>query len=264
MIENLAKLWTARGRSTLPPTFTQNDSRPNGRFCATYRGKVRTLIYKLSLSVIISGTLAACAPNSNDNVPAQAVVGNPSTEMYKPEPLLWEGHDKDSVLWSAITYQIIGSEVAPALLPGSSDIADFCSNYAHLRDAQKANFWAFLISAIAKYESGFNARSRVTISDDQSADEGLLHLSYQDAKTYAFCAFDADRDRALTADDLTRTVLNPVNNLDCGIKILATQVDHQRSIANREARWSALRAGAKDNHVRDIQSATQALPFCQR
>ncbi len=197
--------------------------------------------------------------------------GGTATTLFKPEPLLWEAHQKDGLLWSSFAYQIIGNDVADVLLPGSIDIKDFCSNYDSLSDSARVNFWAFLISAVAKYESGFDPLSRMvesTMGTDPITglpvySEGLLQLSYQDIQAYPFCAFDWQADKTKAPSSSKKTILDPFKNLECGIRILAQQIHRTKRIAlSSGVYWSTLKVNGKYTKLPEIQKLTQGLPFC--
>jgi hypothetical protein len=47
--------------------------------------------------------------------------------------------------------------------------------------------------------------------------EGLLQLTYEDQTRYG-CDFDWDVDKTLKADDPAKTILQPKNNLECGVR----------------------------------------------
>lgn len=49
--------------------------------------------------------------------------------------------------------------------------------------------------------------------------EGLLQLSYSDAKYYS-CDFDMELDRDLLSNDPRKTIFDPANNLECGVIIM--------------------------------------------
>lgn len=231
----------------------------------------RSFLKLISIAYAVTA-LIGCAPGGAMTAAQKSggTISNPETEMYKPVPLLWEGKSKDGILWSAFSFQVIGAEAASVLLPGADDIRDFCPNYANLRDAQKVNFWAFLVSAIAKHETGFNPIARTMSSgiDEVTGKrlyaEGLLALAYRDIRKFGFCAFDWEKDKALSLTDKARTILDPLKNLDCGIKILATQVETLGKISHAGTYWDVLKPLGLKSRLKDIQTATQqALPFCQ-
>jgi hypothetical protein len=129
-----------------------------------------------------------------------------------------------------------------------------------------------LISAVAKYESNFKATTRFKepgmgtdpVTGAPVYSEGLLQLSYQDARTHKFCAFDWERDRKLPLADPRRTILDPMINLKCGILILANQVKRYNRISILSgAYWSVLRPpGANYSKVLQIRALTRKLSFC--
>lgn len=233
------------------------------------RGRNFTLIVIRFGMAAGTALLIACAP-ARESAPqgSDGVITNPETEVYRPEPLLWEGKTSDGVLWSAYSYQLIGSQAAPDLLPGTRDIAKFCPSYSTLREAQKINFWAYLVSAISMYESGFDARARDAQPDFDDATglwsyaEGLMHISYREILRHTFCALDWETDSQLPGRDERRTIFNPLKNLDCGIKILATEVASNKLISHGFSPWKSLRPTGRNSRVQEIQRVTRALPFC--
>jgi len=230
------------------------------------------LFLKLILSASLVMALIGCGSGGDMDMSEKngGTISNPETEMYKPIPLMWEGKNKDGVLWSAFSFQVIGAEAAAVLLPGADDIREFCPNYSNMRDAQKVNFWAFLVSAITKHESAFNPikRTMSTGNDEVTGTrlyaEGLLALAYRDIRNFSFCAFDWEKDKHLSLTDKARTILDPLKNLDCGIKILATQVETFGKISHASTYWNALKPSGLKSRLKEIQTAAQqALPFCQ-
>lgn len=187
------------------------------------------------------------------------------------QPLLWEKSKADSVMWSSYARQVIGDEAAESLLPGTDDIEEFCPRYNALENRDlRINFWAYLISAIAEVESGFDPADRMTekglgvdkVTKKQVVSEGLLQLSYQDSKWYPACEFDWEADRKLDQNDARKTILDPFKNLKCGISILANQVKNHRKIS-LDGYWSVLRPdGRKYSKVNQIKRRTKQLSFC--
>jgi len=77
----------------------------------------------------------------------------------------------------------------------------------------------------------------------QGRTEGLLQLAYEDQKRYG-CDFNFAADRTLKVNDPARTILNPKNNLECGVKILDQQIIGQhKPLLSRSGYWSTLRPG---------------------
>jgi hypothetical protein len=71
--------------------------------------------------------------------------------------------------------------------------------------------------------------------------EGLLQLAYADEDRYG-CEFDWETDRKLKPKDPAKTILQPKNNLECGIKILTNQIIVQhKPLLTSSAYWSTLR-----------------------
>ena len=80
--------------------------------------------------------------------------------------------------------------------------------------------------------------------------EGLLQLTYQDQQRYG-CNFNWEADRHLPPHDPQRTILNPENNLSCGIRILSNQViDQHKPIFAHTSYWSTLQPGTAGYRVR--------------
>jgi hypothetical protein len=69
----------------------------------------------------------------------------------------------------------------------------------------------------------------------------LLQLAYADQKRYG-CDFNWQVDRALKANDPSKTILQPKNNLECGVKILFNQIIvRHKSLLTPSGYWSTLR-----------------------
>lgn len=231
------------------------------------------MILMTAITISACGSSESMSSNADTGTSAEPdapVVINPVDPIYKPQSLLWEGQHPEAVLWSAILYRVMGSPDVRTLLEGADDVEDFCPSYDKLNEMERVNFWAFLISSIAKYESGFNPLKRHTDDDGESDDvtgktkirEGLLQLSYSLKKLYKFCDFDWDKDKKKNDFDPTRTILNPVTNLNCGAKILANQIQSKGQIAHNGSFWQTLRKNGRFSAVTEIKALTLQLPFC--
>jgi hypothetical protein len=79
--------------------------------------------------------------------------------------------------------------------------------------------------------------------------EGLLQLTYEDSDRYG-CAFDWDKDKQLPEKDPQKTILQPENNLKCGIRIMSNQlIDKHKPLVTGSSYWSTLRPGTLSYRV---------------
>ena len=70
--------------------------------------------------------------------------------------------------------------------------------------------------------------------------QGLLQLAYMDADRYG-CDFDWEKDKGLPLKDPARTILQPKNNLECGVKILDNQLfSLNKPLVTSTSYWSTL------------------------
>lgn len=216
-------------------------------------------------------------PSTDGSTGNNGSQGDPTSPPRDPaseskHPLLWESKVKGSSAWSEYVYKVIREEEATRFLPGADDVAKFCPRYNTLTNEQRINFWGMLVSAIAKYESGYSPTSRMqetTMGTDPVTgkpvySEGLLQLSYQDVQWASYCEFDWNKDKNLSPTDPKKTILDPYKNLRCGIKILARQVANKGLISVKSgAYWAVLIPGGKYTQVDNIASLTKQMPGCQ-
>jgi hypothetical protein len=129
-----------------------------------------------------------------------------------------------------------------------------------MSDTDKRVFWAYFFQALAGAEAGLNPTTRVRHTEPEVAkvddvskravrSEGLLQLTYSDQKRYD-CNFDWDKDRTLKSNDPAKTILQPKNNLECGVKIISNQIITQRKgLLTRSSYWSTLQPGTRSYRV---------------
>jgi hypothetical protein len=73
--------------------------------------------------------------------------------------------------------------------------------------------------------------------------EGLLQLTYEDQERYG-CDFNWEADKKLPPKDPAKTILQPENNLECGVKILSNQILTQhKPLFSTTGYWSTLQPG---------------------
>jgi len=236
------------------------------------------MVWGIQILILILSLLSVVACDGGGSLTLQnstedGRVGIPG-DVFKPQALLWESVNPEGVFWSAAVYGAIGGsrEVTEQLLPGADDVESFCPKYFLLSDQQRMNFWGYLISAIAMHESGFNPLARASkgraVADEVTGQElfpeGLLQVSYQDSKRYQGCRFAWEKDKNLHPLDARKTTLNPLINLQCGVHILAKQVQSRKRIAlKNNGYWPVLEEGGSRERLAEISAATQALPFCR-
>lgn len=214
--------------------------------------------------------------------PTPTPVATP-TPSATPAPIatpavaaLWEpssyaaGNGK---LWSQHAYDTVARD-GTNLIKGTSDVASFCPAYASLTTNKKISFWVYLVSAMTKYESGYNPLSRMVestmgtdpITGEPVQSEGLLQLSYQDKLSYpTLCTeFNWSVDKLLSRTDPKKTILSPYKNLTCGIRIMNKIMGAKNAIAFSSGHyWSVLIVGGKYTKVTEIKALTNSIPFCK-
>lgn len=169
------------------------------------------------------------------------------------------------------------------------DIKSFCANYSHLDHAKRVEFWAQLVSSMAKWESNFKPETFMAecrknkcvynggctyhsglgycMKGGHKLDEGvvisrgLLQISLQSAQGYS-CEVSVPND-----------LHNAAKNLDCGVKILARFVPRDSAIAGKSgstwqggARYWAVLRGTSDytkKALSGIQAYTRGLNMCK-
>jgi hypothetical protein len=172
----------------------------------------------------------------------QASAPAPRPEM-KPAPATPIAEKKQELgeqSWDPQWDGIVEQALSPAMLsPGiGRGVRTFCPQFAAMSEADKRAFWAYTFQALAGAEAGLKPTTDVrhtepevakedTVTKRMIRSEGLLQLTYMDSKRYG-CDFDWDHDKALPEKDPGKTILQPRNNLLCGVKILENQMLRQR------------------------------------
>jgi len=183
--------------------------------------------------------------------PALELKPAPPTPMAVEKARL--GHDANWLPeWDAVIERAIPKTLLSPNIP--RDVKLFCPRFDSMRDVDKRVYWAYFFQALSGAEAGLDATSNVRHTEPEVAvkdnvshrmvrSEGLLQLTYEDANRYG-CEFDWEKDRNLGEHDPARTILQPANNLLCGVKILEFQLIHQRKpLLSKTSYWSPLRPG---------------------
>jgi hypothetical protein len=207
----------------------------------------------LSVSLFVSG----CAKHG-----AQAAAhpaAQPQTPVTKPAPAtpidakkVELGGDTWDPQWDAIVEKALPEEMLSTAVP--RDVRRFCPRFYEMSEVDKRAFWAYFFQALAGAEAGLKPDTRVRHTQPAVAvidpvthravrSEGLLQLTYEDQQRYG-CDFNWDADKNLSPKDPAKSILQPKNNLECGVKILDHQmIDQHKGVVSRTSYWSTLQPG---------------------
>jgi hypothetical protein len=145
--------------------------------------------------------------------------------------------------WDQIIEKALPREMLSSQVP--QGVRRFCPRFYEMGATDKRTFWAYFFQGLAGAEAGLNPNTSVRHSDPEGApamrSEGLLQLAYADHKRYG-CDFNWQVDRLLKANDAGKTILQPKNNLECGVKILVNQIIvHHKPLLSPSGYWATLR-----------------------
>lgn len=168
----------------------------------------------------------------------------------------------DDETWDPQWDVLIEENLPPELL--SSDLTpavkSLCPRFRQMSEADKRAYWAYFFQALAGAEAGLKPTANVRHMDPEVAvldtvthrtvrQQGLLQLTYMDAQRYG-CDFNWQKDKSLAEHDPEKTILQPENNLLCGIRILKNQViDLHESLLTPKSYWATLRPGTMSYRV---------------
>jgi hypothetical protein len=190
--------------------------------------------------------------------------------------LSWEKNHPERKAWSTFVFEFVSAEVFEAL-DGAKDAKRICPKYEVLSRDQRILVWGELISGMTYFESGWSPTSRMTettmgtdpVTGKQVASEGLLQLSYQDVPNYGsvlkypLCKIEWAKDKSLSLTDPKKTILDPFINLECGLRILANQVQKKGSaILSNGVYWAVLKEGGKYSKVDSIIAMIAKTGLC--
>jgi hypothetical protein len=127
----------------------------------------------------------------------------------------WDGHSGASV-WTASTLLEVAKYDSKLAGRVPSDIETWCPGYKTASKEERRAFWVGILSGLAKYESGFNARA-----SGSGRYHGLMQISPKTASAYKCDA----RSGAALKDGSA--------NLACAVKIIARQVGRDGVVAGK-------------------------------
>jgi hypothetical protein len=199
--------------------------------------------------------LTGCAGHAAQQPPVQPA--QPVQPEMKPAPATPIAEKKDELgqeSWDPQWDEVVERALSPQMLSNgvAREVRSYCPRFATLSDADKRAFWAYTFQALAGAEAGLKPTTNVrhtepevavedTVSKRTVRQEGLLQLTYMDATRYG-CDFDWQHDKTLPEKDPEKTILQPRNNLLCGVKILENQIVTQRKpLLTPSSYWVTLR-----------------------
>jgi hypothetical protein len=178
-----------------------------------------------------------------------------ATKAVPPTPIDMKKVELGGTPWDPLWDQIIEKALPPEMLSSQAPrgVRRFCPRFYEMDMADRRTFWAYFFQALAGAEAGLNPNASVRHTEPDRTivlrSEGLLQLAYADHKRYG-CDFNWAVDRALKANDPAKTILQPKNNLECGVKILFNQtIVQHKPLLSRSGYWSTLRPGGPSYRV---------------
>lgn len=226
---------------------------------------MRSILFIVFLSIVSCATeLPKETPEDTQPPPAVEVPEEtpaPPVEVV-PEPLVasvpisWEKNHPERKAWSNFVVDLMGGELFDRF-DSARDAEALCPKYRSLPKAQKVEMWAELISGMALYESSWNPKTRfMEPAPLHYYSEGLLQLSYEDLQWAKYCKFKKG--------DPAKSILDPILNLDCGIRILANQIKNKGLVMmSSGVYWSTLKIGGRYSKIKEISAMITNHGFCR-
>jgi len=195
-------------------------------------------------------------PVQADTKPAPEVKAAPPTPIAQKKDELgapsWDPQ-WDSIVEKALPQDMLGPKAA-------RDVRMYCPRFSAMSEVDKRAFWAYFFQALAGAEAGLKPTTTVrhtqpevakvdTVTRRMVRSQGLLQLAYMDSDRYG-CDFDWEKDKRLPLKDPARTILQPRNNLECGVKILDNQLfTLNKPLLSHTSYWSTLQPGTVSYRV---------------
>ncbi len=220
----------------------------------------RNLGFLLLLAPLI---LAGCkSKHVQAAAPAPQTSPAPPMKTAPPTPIAEKKEELGAQSWDPQWDVYIEKALPPEMLgpKAAHDVRGFCPRFSTMREEDKRAFWAYFFQALAGAEAGLKPTTTVRHTEPEVAkvdpvtkktvrQQGLLQLAYMDADRYG-CDFDWDKDKGLPLKDPARTILQPKNNLECGVKILDNQLFMlNKPLLTSTSYWSTLQPGTVSHRV---------------
>jgi hypothetical protein len=211
---------------------------------------------------------------------AHASQEQPETKPAPPTPIAVKKEELgDDNPWNPEWTKFIEKALPGDLLSPKREreIKSLCPGFKRMSEVDRRAFWAYFFQALAGAEAGLKPTAEVKHTDPEVAivdpvthrvarQEGLLQLKYDDSQRYG-CDFDWDKDKELAEHDPAKTILQPKNNLEYGIRILENQLVAQRKpVLSKSSYWVTLRPGTMSfsvftKQLANLPAACGASPY---
>jgi hypothetical protein len=231
-----------------------------------------------SFSLVACGLLLAVSSGCHSSRPQPRAAAphpqSPPVKVAPPTPLDVKAEELGGPTWDK-HWDIFIEKNLPAELLGRQvprDVQRYCPAFYRMSEVDKRAWWAYFFQAVAAAEAGLKPQANVRHTEPEVAvldkvthriahQEGLLQLRYEDADRYG-CNFSWEADKNLAAHAAAKTILNPENNLACGIRILDRQIiERHKPIYSRSSYWATLQPGTAGFRVFTRQM-TNPPPAC--
>ena len=221
---------------------------------------VRPAVYAAGLSALLLCASTGC--HRTEAEPKAVTKPLVAVKLAPPTPLDVKAAALGGPTWDKHWDVFIERSLPPAMLTRAvpRDVRRYCPAFYRMDETDKRAWWAYFFQAMAAAEAGLEPKANVRHTEPAVAvrdkvtggtvhQEGLLQLTYEDAKRYG-CDFDWQADRHLPARDANKTILNPERNLACGIRILNHQIiDAHKPLFSRTSYWSTLQPDTESFRV---------------
>lgn len=213
-------------------------------------------------AALLACTLLASSCKRPPAPQTQAAAPAPAMKPAPPTPVEEKREEIGGPTWDPSWDKLVEQALPPDFLSPQAGhaVRSLCPRFDSQPEADKRAFWAYFFQALAAAEAGLkpttnvrHTQPAVAVKDKVTGamvhSEGLLQLTYQDSQRYG-CDFNYQTDRSLGPKDPARTILQPKNNLECGIKILDNQLFTQhKPLLSGSSYWSTLRPGTASYRV---------------
>src|SRR6201996_4809882 len=224
--------------------------------------------------------LTACSKQlAQQQQPAPAP--QPAVKTAPPTPIAEKKQELGQQSWDPQWDVILEQALSPQMLSSvaAHSVRSYCPRFGAMSDVDKRAFWAYTFQALAGAEAGLKPTTNVkhtepevavkdTVSKRTVRQEGLLQLTYMDAERYG-CDFNWDQDKSLPEKDPGKTILQPKNNLLCGVKIMENQILVQnKPLLSSTSYWVTLRPDTMSYQVfakqmKNVPAACRQTPPLQ-